>query len=351
MTKNKILSVFMLLFAFFLSITTLATNVMAQSCISTDNITKGETGTCSESCLNLGQTEEYSHMGIYNEEDCGKGIFCCVKVEKPCAGTCIDISHKNYCTGDIKYFGCGESGQQICCLPKDPDPCTFNGEPGICMTADEAKSKCSNANNSFGQGSCSSDYFCCITTSTGTTLPTKSYWNSCANGTGTCTTGVGYVCEGKYDNNFKKDCGVSDEECCVGNVVPNKNMGDESRRPPIDTMPGSGGSGSGGYSMGQGIVIPSGTGLPEPPDGADGPIVIVLVNVLSWIMSVFLILAVISFVITGFQYMIALGGDITKAKNNFYYSILAVAVVGGSMVIIRTIDFLLRANTAGPGSY
>ena len=93
-----------------------------------------------------------------------------------------------------------------------------------------------------------------------------------------------------------------------------------------------------------GIVIPGGTGLPDPDDHTgEGPVVQVIANVLSWILTVFLLLAVISFVVTGIQYILAFGSSygIEKAKNNFVYSIIAVSVVGGAMIILYTINMLL----------
>jgi hypothetical protein len=103
---------------------------------------------------------------------------------------------------------------------------------------------------------------------------------------------------------------------------------------------GQGNTGAGGAG---GILIPTNTGLPNP-DGPKGPVLNVLSFILSWLMRIFMLFAVASFVITGFQYIFALGNDISQAKRNFQYSLIAVAVVGGAMVIIRTIDYLLQAE-------
>ncbi|HHX58474.1 MAG TPA: hypothetical protein GX706_01770, partial [Candidatus Moranbacteria bacterium] len=63
-----------------------------------------------------------------------------------------------------------------------------------------------------------------------------------------------------------------------------------------------------------------------------------------WILAVFLILALISFVVTGLQYIFSFGGSIENAKNNLMYSIIAVLVVGGALIIVNTIDKLLESG-------
>ncbi len=94
------------------------------------------------------------------------------------------------------------------------------------------------------------------------------------------------------------------------------------------------------------IRIPENTGLPypiEPITAEEGPVVGVLVFFMKWILTVFAILAVIAFVITGIMYFLSIGGaDAANAKKAFQYSILAVAVTAGSLVIIWTIDYLLK---------
>ncbi len=90
------------------------------------------------------------------------------------------------------------------------------------------------------------------------------------------------------------------------------------------------------------IKIPENTGLPEADTSGSGPIVNVLITVMNWILAVFLVLALISFVITGFQFMFSFGGSIENAKKNLMYSIIAVLVVGGALIIINTINRLLK---------
>lgn len=94
------------------------------------------------------------------------------------------------------------------------------------------------------------------------------------------------------------------------------------------------------------IPLPENSGLPNPTDTTgQGPVVQVIGNVLSWILTVFLFLAVIGFIVTGIQYLMSFGSSfaVEKAKRNFVYSVIAVAVVGGAMVIIYTIESLLSS--------
>lgn len=101
-----------------------------------------------------------------------------------------------------------------------------------------------------------------------------------------------------------------------------------------------------GTAFGGGINVPTNTGLPYPNDhtGGAGPVIDVIFYFVGWILSVFMLMAVLAFVITGIQYLMAFG-DTYKAetaKKNFTYSVIAVAIVGGSLIIIRTLDWLLE---------
>jgi uncharacterized membrane protein len=93
------------------------------------------------------------------------------------------------------------------------------------------------------------------------------------------------------------------------------------------------------------IEVPTNTGLPEPTDrtGGAGPVMDVVFYFVGWILSLFMLLAVLGFVITGIQFLMAFGDyqRVETAKKNFTYSVIAVAVVGGALVIIRTIDWIL----------
>ena len=92
------------------------------------------------------------------------------------------------------------------------------------------------------------------------------------------------------------------------------------------------------------ISLPTNSGLPNPTDTTrQGPVVQVVGNVLSWILTVFLLLAIISFVVTGIQYLFSFGNTFSaeNAKRNFVYSTIAIAIVGGALIITYTIERLL----------
>jgi len=92
------------------------------------------------------------------------------------------------------------------------------------------------------------------------------------------------------------------------------------------------------------IEIPTNTGLPDPADGIMG----VLGNFTSWLLTIFLILSVLAFVITGLMYLFSMGDarsqNIENAKQYFRYSIIAVATVGSAYIIIQTIDYILQGT-------
>lgn len=92
----------------------------------------------------------------------------------------------------------------------------------------------------------------------------------------------------------------------------------------------------------QGITIPVETGLPDPSDGIMG----ILLNFTSWLLTIFLILTVIAFVITGLMYLFAMGDArsqlLENAKQYFKYAIIALLIVGSSFIIIQSIDWLLQ---------
>lgn len=89
------------------------------------------------------------------------------------------------------------------------------------------------------------------------------------------------------------------------------------------------------------VSIPVGTGLPDP--GGPNPVIGVVTTVLGWILIVFLMLSIISFIVTGIQYLLSFGSTYMaeNAKRNFVYSIIAVTIVCGALIIVYTIQYLL----------
>ncbi|MFO7807396.1 MAG: hypothetical protein R6V40_03165 [Candidatus Moraniibacteriota bacterium] len=92
------------------------------------------------------------------------------------------------------------------------------------------------------------------------------------------------------------------------------------------------------------IPLPTDTGLPDPAGG----IMEVITNFLSWLLTVFMVLAVLAFVITGLMYIFAMGNErsqnLENAKNYLGHAITALVIVGSAYIIIITIDYLLTGT-------
>lgn len=93
------------------------------------------------------------------------------------------------------------------------------------------------------------------------------------------------------------------------------------------------------------ICIPTAasTGLPAPVGGVPG----IVKNVLNWMLGLVGIIAIIGFVISGFQYITASGSEkiVETAKRNMTYSVIGVIVALSGFVIIQAIDAALRGNS------
>lgn len=198
-----------------------------------------------------------------------------------------------------------------------------NGGKGLCKQAGDY----SCTTNRTGDPICTPGYCCDNATqpnSTGTT---------CNGGRGTCKQAGDYSCT----TNRTGDPVCTPGYCCDNATgTPNPNPGGGSTTcPPGQNCPSTG---NGVPSMG--IEIPSGTGL------SNVPIATLLANLLNWLIRIFLLLAVISFVVTGIQYIVAMGNTYSSAadsaKKNFTNSILAVVIVGSAYIIISTINKLLQ---------
>jgi hypothetical protein len=87
-------------------------------------------------------------------------------------------------------------------------------------------------------------------------------------------------------------------------------------------------------------AIAGATGLPNPAGGLKA----VLMRVLNWMLGIFGALALLAFVISGIMYLTAAGETtrIDKAKTAMTWSIIGVVIGLGGVIIIQTIDFLLR---------
>ncbi|PIR73805.1 MAG: hypothetical protein COU40_00530 [Candidatus Moranbacteria bacterium CG10_big_fil_rev_8_21_14_0_10_35_21] len=83
-------------------------------------------------------------------------------------------------------------------------------------------------------------------------------------------------------------------------------------------------------------------GLPNP----DGGIRAILMNLLNWLLGLVGVVALIGFVISGVQYIIASGNDemMETAKKNMLYSVAGITLVLASFVIIQAIQYALEAK-------
>lgn len=86
------------------------------------------------------------------------------------------------------------------------------------------------------------------------------------------------------------------------------------------------------------------SGLPSPTGG----IQTVVKNILNWMLGLIGVIAIIGFVISGFQYIAAAGSEktIEIAKRNMTYSIIGVIVALSGYVIILAIDTALRGTSS-----
>ena len=88
--------------------------------------------------------------------------------------------------------------------------------------------------------------------------------------------------------------------------------------------------------------------LPDPTGNSGGhPIAVILEKVLNWLLGIFGLLAVISFIIAGFLYLTAQGDEqqIQKSKKALLYGIVGIVVGLMGLIVIKTIDALLRGGT------
>ncbi len=92
-----------------------------------------------------------------------------------------------------------------------------------------------------------------------------------------------------------------------------------------------------------GMCVPTDTGMPTTP------IEQIILNVMNWLLGILGIVAMLVFVIAGFQYLMA-GGDeknTENAKGNIKFAIIGIAVALIGYVVIYTIDMLLWGSEAG----
>ncbi|QQS61717.1 MAG: hypothetical protein IPN70_02190 [Candidatus Moraniibacteriota bacterium] len=101
-----------------------------------------------------------------------------------------------------------------------------------------------------------------------------------------------------------------------------------------------------GFDVLSGVCVPTETGLSEGADPAN-PIWSVLDTFLKWILSIFGIIAIIAFVVSGIMYLTS-GGDenqIDSAKRYMIWSIVGVITALSGLIIIYAVDAWLNGNS------
>ncbi|MDD3487209.1 MAG: TrbC/VirB2 family protein [Candidatus Moranbacteria bacterium] len=88
----------------------------------------------------------------------------------------------------------------------------------------------------------------------------------------------------------------------------------------------------------QTVALPKNTGLPS------GTLTSVISNLTNWLLGIFGFLAIISFIISGIMYILAVGDDKAqeKAKKQMRWSIVGVVIGLVGVIIINAVDALLR---------
>lgn len=143
------------------------------------------------------------------------------------------------------------------------------------------------------------------------------------------------------------DAGCDSGDCCTGGGA-------------AAAAGGGGASCPMGTAMENGICIPTGTGLSAGDTTtvfttigfltisiqficATGPIACVMATFMNWSLSIVGLIAVISFVLAGFQYLLAFGDpkSMEKAKSHVRWSIIGVIIALSGMVVIYAVDGLL----------
>ncbi len=118
-------------------------------------------------------------------------------------------------------------------------------------------------------------------------------------------------------------------------MASNQASGEPSKTPDVSGEPSK---------TSDGVYIPTSaeTGL------SDKSIKDILTGILTWMLGIVGVIALIGFVISGAQYILASGNErtIETAKRNMIYSIIGVVVVLAGFVIIQAIDFALRGYSS-----
>lgn len=93
-----------------------------------------------------------------------------------------------------------------------------------------------------------------------------------------------------------------------------------------------------------GVCVPTtaGTGL------SSLSVLLLLSSILSWLLAILSVIGVLAFVISGVQYLTAVGDEdqISTAKRNMKYAIVGLIVALSGLIIVTSIDRIFAGNPA-----
>ncbi len=164
---------------------------------------------------------------------------------------------------------------------------------------------------------------------------TKTCASSCPSGKTCSCLGDGQSCSGSPVSGTFSDCdAASGYTCCAKDSSGGGGGG--SGAAPVKCDPKK-------FKEYAGVCFPLNTGL------AETSVTDIVVNLMKWVLYLFGFLAIIAFVVSGIQYLVAAGNmnQIETAKRNMKFSILGVIVALSGLVIILAVDALLKGTAWG----
>lgn len=151
----------------------------------------------------------------------------------------------------------------------------------------------------------------------------------------TCPTGFSFVSGGKVNcEGLSLRCCAADAKTGSDDTKKEDDGGDKTPSPGE-----GGGTGDKVQPLGR-IDIPENLGLPN------NTIKGVLTNLLTWLLGIIGVLALMGFVISGIQYLLAYSNEelAETAKKNMTYSILGITVALAGFIIIQAINLALQGT-------
>jgi len=101
------------------------------------------------------------------------------------------------------------------------------------------------------------------------------------------------------------------------------------------------------FTCGEGFVPSGGVCFPVIPGMSEAPIYVILSNIFSWMMGLFVTLAVIAFVISGIQYLMASTNEelVETAKHNATNAAIGIIVGLSGYIIVKAIAAALSGKS------